>query len=181
LKEGRDINLKDMFDMSPLRYAIEERKCEDRYKVIELLLKHGANPNEMPTDNHFSHLKEAIFMGDERAVELLIYYGANIREPVMLIFAIKWESSTTIFKKLLQAGADQLDETLMMAFKIENHEIVEALLDAGADINLFFRLDNREKMIRLFKNIDRLKNKDEKIALGNMRLWKAIRLASLVN
>ncbi|XP_057334336.1 putative ankyrin repeat protein RF_0381 [Microplitis mediator] len=133
-------------DHLPLSVAIREGHEE----MVELLLKHGADPN---VDNYrdISPLVHAAEKGNSNIIKLLLAYGADInlvpvngsvtksalhcavvRENLdvvkLLLDNIMIDVNTVIANKMtaLHSGALFVDD---------NFNVVQHLLDAGADVN----------------------------------------------
>lgn len=99
---------KDDYKRTPLHCALE---FETEPKVIEFLLKNGANPNEQD-DNGNTPLHYAAQNGDIESVKLLLAYNAkpnvtNIYAKTALddINSKKTKHSLALYEELLQAGA----------------------------------------------------------------------------
>lgn len=118
LTNNANPNTKDKDGMSPLTIAT----ISNDLQAMELLLKHGADPNL--SDDRF-YTKHIDFSKD---VTLLIYTVANNRIKAA--------------KTLLKYGADinaqmKAGETsLMFAMSLGNEEMIQLLLDNKADINI---------------------------------------------
>lgn len=66
-----------IFPLSKIWYRMYPGVERDSARKVELLLKAGANPNEIPFDGSHSPLQTAAAGRDPRAVELLLQHGAN--------------------------------------------------------------------------------------------------------
>jgi len=106
LRHGADLEALDSFGRTPLVHAV----VEGRTDIVEVLLKRGASPN--PGDEVSSPLIFAILPGKTDIVRLLIAHGAD---P-------EWK------------GADG-DTAIMLAASFGQQDIVQILLDAGANVN----------------------------------------------
>ncbi|KAK6516956.1 hypothetical protein TWF506_006836 [Arthrobotrys conoides] len=91
---------------------------EGRKDMVELLISYGASPNRL-RDAYYDPLRMAAEMDDQSMVEYLIQLGANPNEGNLN----EWNS------EVLWA--------LTSAISNENFEIVDLLLDSGADIMNF--------------------------------------------
>ena len=78
LKAGGNPNLRDLDDMSPLYMAVDRDcgECGEKYKIIELLLKYGAD-KDLLCANGTTPAERAEQTGDEVAAELLARYPSN--------------------------------------------------------------------------------------------------------
>ncbi len=122
LENGADPNMRYHFQTingetitsNMLRYAIA---MQSKHEIIELLLKHGANPNQIDTGDPqnkylLSPLLRAALLGDAALCKLLIQYGANPN--------ITNESGWT---------------PLMVAATYKKHEVCKLLIELNANIN----------------------------------------------
>lgn len=76
LKNGADPNIPDGKGMTPL-YVSVKKSYTDMLKISELLLKYGANPNEVLEVDGTTPLWRAAQIGNVFAVSLLLKYGAR--------------------------------------------------------------------------------------------------------
>ncbi len=151
LENGADPNMRCQFQTpagetitsNTLRYAIA-KLC--KHDLIELLLKHGANPNEIdigdPQNKYqFSPLLRAALLGDAALCKLLIQYHANPNitnesgwTPLRVAAAYK---NHEVCKLLIEFGADhnQLNPELLNAVKNGQYSESEFLLECGANPN----------------------------------------------
>jgi ankyrin repeat protein len=125
IKEGADVNAvyeRDQPRMGypVLRFAIDSKSIP----AVELLLKHGANPNEHTT-SPIMHRKRP---------------SANVRNLPLLSHAIASHAPYRIVKLLIDYGADTNQKTvfnewtpLMVAAYATNLNAVELLLKTGAN------------------------------------------------
>ena len=74
VKEGIHIDSPDLYLRTPLMYAVQ---CEGNGRLVQVLLKFGANPNYMD-NKEFTPLMYAVMYGDLLMVKTLIEHGANI-------------------------------------------------------------------------------------------------------
>jgi len=72
-----DLEFCDDEGYTPLLSALECRRPEDRYEVLELLLKHGA-PTDVHGINDWTPAHMAAVRNDVRALAMLLAYGANL-------------------------------------------------------------------------------------------------------
>jgi ankyrin repeat protein len=138
---GSDVNEPEADGTSALLWAAYQSSPE----LVEVLLKAGADPN---TPNRFgvTPLLQASRYGDAATIAELLDGGANIegatREGETPLMAASRAGSVEAVKLLLERGAEvdaveALDEqTALMWAAAEVHlDVVDALLDAGADPN----------------------------------------------
>jgi len=116
--------------------------------VVELFLTAGKSPNLRERDSGYSVLMSAAFKGHDEIVKLLIAKGADVNAKVdkgftaLMLSLVKYPD---VAKTLIKKGADvnaAITEgegagrtVLMMATQYSNKEIVEMLLDKGANVN----------------------------------------------
>ncbi|KAL7287520.1 hypothetical protein TKK_0018351 [Trichogramma kaykai] len=149
IEQGVDVNIAHakFWAKYPLFLAI----CSKNEKVVEMLLKHGANPNA--SDNLGSTcLNRAIIQGDVKIVEILL---KNKADPNILdkngrasLHEASQGRSAEIFEMLLKERAnpnifDESGKTPLHyllshdSFTLEVLKRVEILLENGADANIF--------------------------------------------
>ena len=111
---------------------------EKHEKVVEALLKYGADPNLYALDFPALHL--AVFLRNPKIVKLLIKYGANVNfkynndvTPLLLVVdPLKTEKN---FEQYINIYSEtEFKFRNKENFKLDR-EITQALLDAGANIN----------------------------------------------
>jgi ankyrin repeat protein len=112
LAHGADAGVKDTWDRTAVVLAVRKRKDhEDCEEVVDILLKHGANPNSTDTDG-----TPLIYMCATRKHDKLVH-------------------------RLLSAGADpsarDISGTPLLVTALKNNDqpLVRALLERGADPN----------------------------------------------
>lgn len=133
---------------SPLILAIEHKNTG-----LELLLKHGANPNQSWQDQTNTPLTLALFHNNNEALELLLAHGANPNQTwegqtnTPLTLAVR-ENNVKAVQLLLDAvhpadinkpyinkGGNIASETpLHIALRQKNPILVKLLLERGADL-----------------------------------------------
>ncbi len=139
LAHGANPNAKGELDEPPIYWLFDMKSSP---QIVELLLQNGANPNATCNDELL--LSCAAWIEDNRAVELLLQYGADAKSynpsssnpSALHAAAAKCDPQTV--KLLIQYGAnvnvvDSDGQTpLHYAWRLE---IAELLLQNGADIN----------------------------------------------
>src|SRR5262249_24410881 len=97
-----------------LLQAVEYRRLYDALPVVELLLKHGADPN---VQNGFgSAMSNVLYRYPQNTalVEMLIHHGADVnpqaplgKKPLAPLLSIAaWNRNPDILRLLIEAGAD---------------------------------------------------------------------------
>ena len=137
-------------EMTPLFYAT----YKENIAMIEILLRYGANVDELGVDIegelYYSPLFWAAEQGSdenyEKICRLLIANGANVNSGVMggvnVIQHIVARGNFELTKLLLEKGAnansadDWGDSALMIAVRKDNFDIAKLLLENGADVNM---------------------------------------------
>jgi ankyrin repeat protein len=131
------------FGLSPMQLATQQRNK----KIVELLLTKEAEPNLLNTA-----LKIASENGDKEITEILIARGADTshlsspegkekREKREKLFEAVRHGDVAEITKLLDQGVevdirDELNQTpLIAAAKVDDKNLVEMLLQKGADVN----------------------------------------------
>ena len=106
LKDSSNIN-RQFEDQTPLRIAITE-ECDN--KIVDLLLRHGADPNVATYGETILH--DAVRIDKIEIVKLLIHYGANVNSksssgitPLHKAFH-NTKSNFNLVKYLILNGAD---------------------------------------------------------------------------
>jgi len=143
LQHGADVN-------SPNGWAIQTAASQGHIEVVRLLLEHGADPNARTTNERFPQsmaLQAACEAGKADVVDLLLEHkadpnlgGGDLTYPLL---AAARKGEAYILEKLLQAGAKpnifggpDMSTPLINAAAMLPRASLEALVDAGADINL---------------------------------------------
>ena len=70
---GAEVNQRDGMDQTALMYG----STGDFPETVKILLEHGADPNLVDSDEHFSALMHAAAEGNLEVVKLLIAAGAD--------------------------------------------------------------------------------------------------------
>ena len=129
--------------------------------IVKLLLEIGENPNSTEQGN-ITFLHQAIRIGHLKIVQFLIYHGANVEAKTNgskerpLHYAVKY-SSEEMIKELLKNNIqiNSLDRDhctpLWLAVSNGKKEIVEVLIDAGADVNIQDNLNRKPLEIAFIK------------------------------
>ena len=133
---------------SDLHHAVHESNQE----IIERLLKEGMSPNER-CQHKITPLQIAVQNNDEKSVDLLIKFGADVNTHVTVIDEDEAEIDMTplaiasclnfgkIVQKLLSANADinenvhERQNALTFALASDANESTKILLDCGASVN----------------------------------------------
>ena len=107
LDEGADVELKNKFGTTPLGFAIYHN--DD--KLVETLLRHGANPNVIDGNGLYSPLSEACVANKTSTVKLLLNYGADVnyqynKSETALTVATKGCKHFELVQLLLEHGAN---------------------------------------------------------------------------
>ena len=131
----------------PVTFPIQAACRGGHIDVVKILLESGADVNATfsctdpdPYDNRrlttTSAITQAAYKGSEELINLLIRAGADIN---------------------IQEGEDK-DTPIMTAVHYENYEGCDALLEAGADVNIFDKWNNNPLLtaIRWFEDGHRL-------------------------
>lgn len=127
-----------------IHIALHNAAFENRYKIVKLLLKNGADPNIKDTKDSTS-LIYAINNGNLKMVKLLLKYGADVNEGdrydfTPLNYAVD-NRNLPIVKVLLKKGANidygprVIKNSLVKAVLKNNYEITKYLLKYKADVN----------------------------------------------
>lgn len=116
---------------------------------IELLLKDGVDIDGIATYSKSTPLASAAGRGQAKAVELLVQRGAHINKPgahdltpLMHACSLGKSKGSKVALYLIEVGADvdtvrQADGMTALKFAVRDckPEVIQALLDAGADID----------------------------------------------
>ena len=116
LDEGADIELKNKFGTTPLGFAMYHN--DD--KLVETLLKHGANSNVIDGNGLYTPLSEACVTNKISTARLLLNYGADVNYQYN-----KSETALTVAAK-----------------GCKNFELVQLLLSNGANPKLMDRFEH---------------------------------------
>lgn len=155
LANGADVNASDRGGTA-LHYLTRENEPMsatskwDGFQVAELLLELGANPNIVSDWPNKTPLLIAAEKGDEKMVDLLLAYGADINQKGIwtpgqtgntALHYAAWKGNKQMALLLLNNGADvnaqgtNKGTPLHKAVENKQREIVALLLARGADVN----------------------------------------------
>lgn len=113
LAQGVDVNAVGAEDLTPLLWVLSASHFDE--KKLEYLLKAGANPNFQERKHHASAMYFAVHNQKPRLLKLLLKYGGN--------------------PSLSGWGGGGDESILQIAALHGDEEIINILVDAGADIN----------------------------------------------
>jgi ankyrin repeat protein len=162
ITEGADVNQLGRHAHLSVKFSAVMLAVESGMsKILELLLQSGAKPNEtsVTTGNKLREmypLQEAARRGDVEAVQLLIEHGGNVNANVKWLLHVDSALETAVShadvmmtKLLLRTGADVNAPpnndvqpprgVLTIAVEMNHFELVEVVLDAGADVSILSR------------------------------------------
>ena len=147
IENGADVNIKDNDDWTPLRWAV----CENKYDIVKLLIEFGADP--FITDNDGKTPLDICQNDDIRSLlEKYMEEYHSIQEKIkrnepsifdidLLDFA--YYNNLIEVKKCVYSGKFDINvqddkgyTPLMYAITNHNLQMVEFLVEQGADINL---------------------------------------------
>ena len=146
LEKGADpnhrlhLNLPHLLQLA-LRYRALIQKLpltEQHEKIVEALLKHGADPNLYSNDLPPLHL--AVLLRSPKIVKLLVKHGAKVdfkhrKDVTPLLLVVDLLEAEKNFERYIgELNKNEIDLRSQEDSKLDI-EITQALLDAGADIN----------------------------------------------
>ncbi|KAJ8668006.1 hypothetical protein QAD02_009669 [Eretmocerus hayati] len=151
IRDGADVNAINWHGKTNLHTAVETDKNDEIItRIIKILLEAGAFPNFYDFDQRHTPLHAATIFGSVKRVELLINAGANLEAMTINCFtslhlAISSEKCDNenfdLIQFLVKSGAS-LDQpsgkgfnALQTAISVEKVNVVEYLIQAGADVN----------------------------------------------
>ncbi|GLV34598.1 Ankyrin 2 [Carabus blaptoides fortunei] len=141
-----DINIRNTNGKTPLYIASTE--CREEM-VIELLAR-GANVN-IADENGYTPLHKAVLWKYQTIVRILLAYKPNVNAENVygktpLYIASLDSPCIPIIKMLIESGADVnmengktlhlIIECALSCYRLKNVEVVEILLDNGANVNI---------------------------------------------
>jgi ankyrin repeat protein len=130
---------------------IQKKASRDTYlKIIELLLKNGADPNYTSSSSKYIPLYRAISNRDKDVIALLQQYGGKVSPedatPSQQLHLAAAMNNTPLAKKALSSGAnpnvlesflsEDKQTPLLIAIRNNSPEVARLLLENGADPNL---------------------------------------------
>jgi len=146
LENGADPNIVANNGAYALLDACIHSSNDSYFDIVQLLIKHGANPNLQEKIGHTA-LTAAVKLSNPKIVEFLVKNGADINHTSQGFSALRLAcggyadviSCPKTVKILLDNGA-KIDNALHMAVAHTNtsrssDEIVQLLIDHGADLN----------------------------------------------
>ena len=138
IKAGADVNAKTSYSKKTALMSVAGDT-----KVMNILIKAGANVNAKSTCGDSALLRTTMFCSVD-SMKPLLEAGADVNAENIHGITVLWYGAVFIdrLKLLLKAGADvntgqnkDHGTALMRASHSGNHECVDALLAAGADVN----------------------------------------------
>lgn len=152
IDKNYDINLPNEMGITPLITAIYFKN----YDIVRLLVENGADVNYIYKKNNFSPLIFACNARDEKIIELLLYYEADVH--------VKDVNGYDCLQHLISKGLPPALETynhhvipeLHWLFKNhydsrnrkeQNLKSIDLLIDYGIDINYINKLDGLSKSV----------------------------------
>ncbi len=139
LQSGMDPNIEILNQNSGERYPALVWATQHP-KMVELLLRHGANPNGSNAEG-YSALLDACRQGNLSSAKILLKYGAKVNSKAYsgktpILAAIQIESLDIVKALLKKDPAIKEDESILIsAVKQGNPEMVELLLENSIDPN----------------------------------------------
>jgi hypothetical protein len=128
LKDGADPN--DVYT-EPLSQIVSYPKTNTRRKMLNILLKHGADPRRDE-----SILLIAVYFLDEVSLEMLVEHGANVNygdgQLLVQAFSRKGDSGRNMAKTLEKLGANfqpKIDMLAMHAFSKKSTALARILVE----------------------------------------------------
>lgn len=187
LAAGYDPNTRNEYKWTPLMYTIREGHEE----IARLLLDNGADVNAKD-ENGTSALILAALMEHEKIVELLLNKGADIQAKdnygQNTLFKAVARTNLNVVRTLIKKGVsiDDIDNQKVTALMRSRFDVItEALLDAGASINLADQYGNTALMYALYerdiKKAQVLLNRSADFSLRNKKGQTALRIAVITH
>lgn len=163
--DNKEVNLKpnEYGNQSPLFLATTKQN----QKIVELLLKHKANPN-ISNNYGLTPLHNAISLANEMIAELLIKNGADVnakdRNGWTPLHYCAFKNLVSIAKLLIEKGAD------LNANSTSETRIFDIFYPNGATpFEIAEKIDNSE-IIKILKN-----SVDKGVKRNNEDIWKKIK------
>ncbi len=124
LNAGADINGVNAFGTSPLIMAVHSRNQE----LVSYLIEQGANLEENSSGHTALHA--AVLRGEQAMVQALIDAGADLESEVVKPTPVRRQATDYNFHDALIGSTP-----LWLAARFAEPQIMQALIDAGADVN----------------------------------------------
>lgn len=137
LEDGADVNEAGHRSMNALHLA----SYAGHEATVDMLLRHGADMDiicPQPGPERSKALHFAAEEGHDRVVNVLIRHGANVDDTTSTHVPLQralFDHSAATVRLLLENGAQVSTRVLAYALQHNSMEIVQMLLDAGADID----------------------------------------------
>ncbi|XP_011264522.2 LOW QUALITY PROTEIN: transient receptor potential channel pyrexia [Camponotus floridanus] len=141
LEKGVSVSTRDNDGRTPLHLAA----CTMSTKIVEELLKHGADPCEWDFKKKYTPLHCAAAAGCVATVTCLIKSGANVNARRSPLYYAVLNNAVDCVEALLQAGASPNNPQfyrrmpLHVAASLGNVHCIKLLLDHGADVRIKMR------------------------------------------
>lgn len=179
LSEGAEVNIREeRFNRTPLHDAAFENVDESHLGVIEVLLRKGADVNARDCDGQtplFNLVKDGSF----KIVNLFLSYEADVKvvdkfNHSLLFPAAAGKENPEVLRLLMDLGLDANHRSVFgqtalhwaCDLESENVEIIQCLLDNGADMNAIDRRKFTPLMEALYY---RSTEGDEEITKKNLK------------
>lgn len=124
IDSGQDVNKKSEYGATALTFAVEKNNME----AVKMLLKNGADPNVRDLFYQSTPFEWAFYENNAELIELMIDHGADVNVDWLLPQSVRENQINTV-KLLLENGAPGADNSLSIAVRNENTEIVKLLLE----------------------------------------------------
>ena len=160
------INQLDKYGNSPLilacKYTFSSKETNDREKILEILLKHGADIHCIEPINGWTALHWCCFNGDLNCVKLLINYGSNFFLPSKYGFFTIDLAGKKLFYELVSFLIKTASNYLQ---KVGEYELLDVdYLFTESSKNNILKENFKEKE----KNNDKETNKDKDKKTSNI-------------
>ena len=166
LKDEADPNIQNRDRYTALRFANQN----GHFRAVELLLKHHANPNIQGKKAGYTELHFAVLSLKKDAKSGLLFTAmpGTVEDYIKIIQLLTGQSSTDI-----DAVADKGFTSLMFASMNGCTEVVELLLEAGANPNIQIKTSRTMRNIMSDLPDDKLLRPQFKSLLSlNVSVWK---------
>lgn len=140
INNGADINAREPNGITPLIYAIQQKDI----KMIELLLKHGADPN-VSVDTYgltaLYHITRGTDTDYMEIAQTLANYGAdvNIRDnnfKTPIFYTFHEDYTNFLIRNGANINAQGKYKKGVLHFKTHSQDVLEALIISGANTNI---------------------------------------------